>query len=119
MTKPYVSELTFDRATIDAVTGGFIDEVISRKMDEARVLVEKQQAYGPYNIARPPNGVTPQIALVVRINDKLQRLGTLLSSGNANPTGSEARRDTWGDGANYFTIGGMLEDGVWPGQDIS
>ena len=118
MTETQLHELDFADSTVEAVGDDFITEVIRRKLAEARVLIEKQEAYGPYNIARPPNGITPEVALVVRINDKVQRLGTLLTAGNANPTGSEARSDTWGDGANYFTIGGMLEDGKWPGMDL-
>jgi hypothetical protein len=91
----------------------FARVVMEEKMAEALVLLQKQAAYGPHNIGRPPNGVSPQVALVVRINDKVQRLGTLLSSGEQSPQGSEPRLDTWGDIANYGTIGTIIEKTLW------
>ena len=95
----------------------FIRAVLDTKLTEAGVLIEKQAAYGPMNIARPPHGISPQVALAVRINDKVQRLGTLLSAGDTAPAGSESRLDTWGDVANYASIGTLVETGQWPGLD--
>lgn len=102
---------------VDRVGVDFIDAVLAVKVREARVLIEKQAAYGPYNIARPPHGISPQVALTVRCNDKVQRLGTLLSADDATPAGSESRADSWGDLANYGSIGTMVEEGTWPGLD--
>lgn len=96
----------------------FVTDVLQAKLAEAVVLIEKQAAYGPYNIARPPHGITPAVALAVRINDKVQRLGTLLAADDAAPAGSESRFDTWGDISNYGTIGGLVEGGAWPGLDV-
>ena len=104
-----------DEATLEAVGEQFVLDVLDLKSHEALVLVEKQFSYGPHNIGRPPSGVSPETAVLVRLNDKLQRLGTLLSSGTAQPPGSESRLDSWGDLSNYGTIGTMLELGLWPG----
>ena len=98
-----------------AISEDFVRHVMEAKLAEAIVLCEKQAAYGPHNIGRPPNGIAPEVALVIRINDKVQRLGTLLSQGVAVPAGSEVRADSWGDIANYGTIGGLVEAGLWPG----
>jgi len=94
----------------------FVHAVLRRKVAiEAKLLIEKQAAYGPSNIANPPSGITPQAALLVRINDKVQRLGNLLFGDVSKPVGSESRADSWPDGANYFTIGGMVDvDESWP-----
>ena len=108
-------EVSHDTAA--RVGAGFIYDVLVAKLAEARVLIEKQAAYGPYNIARPPHGITPEVALAVRINDKVQRLGTLLTADDAAPAGSESRLDSWGDIANYGTIGTLVEEGRWPGLD--
>lgn len=107
--------LSISDAVAEAVGPGFIEAVAAAKLAEAELLIEKQAAYGPNNIARPPHGITPQAALLVRINDKLQRLGNLLERDVTSPEGSEARADTWIDVANYGTIGRLVEDGGWPG----
>lgn len=106
-----------DDATWDRVGETFVRDVLAAKLNEAVVLIEKQAAYGPYNIARPPHGISPQVALAVRINDKVQRLGTLLAADDDTPAGSESRYDTWGDLANYASIGTLVEAGQWPGLD--
>ena len=108
--------LTIPTELVQSVGEDFVYAVMKRKVAvEARLLIEKQAAYGPANIANPPSGITPQAALLVRINDKVQRLGNLLFGSVSKPVGSESRADSWPDGANYFTIGGMVDvDGTWP-----
>lgn len=108
--------LTIPTELVQSVGEDFVYAVMKRKVAvEARLLIEKQAAYGPANIANPPSGITPQAALLVRINDKVQRLGNLLFGDVSKPVGSESRDDSWPDGANYFTIGGMVDvDGTWP-----
>jgi hypothetical protein len=76
------------------------------------ILAEKQQDYGPLNIALAPGG--PLNGLLVRMNDKLQRLINL----TYNPTGkpnNEAIADSYADLANYCVISMMVLDGVWKG----
>ena len=71
----------------------------------------KQASYGPYNIANfGPRGV------IVRINDKFQRLIRLVWDGRRNPIHDETVQDTWMDLANYAVYGLMLERGLWPEQ---
>lgn len=108
--------LNLSESLVQDVGEDFVQAVLYRKIAvEARLLVEKQAAYGPANIANPPSGITPQAALLVRINDKVQRLGNLLFGDVSKPVGSESRADSWPDGANYFTIGGMVDvDRTWP-----
>lgn len=106
-----------DPHAIEEVGEQFIQSVLDLKVREAGVLIEKQYAYGPYNIARPPSGIEPQTALLVRLNDKIQRLGTLLASGTTNPSGTEARADSWLDVSGYGSIGSLIELGLWPGLD--
>ena len=113
--KEFDLPISLDPAVVKAVGETFILDVVGLKTHETLVLVEKQFSYGPHNIGRPPSGVSPETAVLVRLNDKLQRLGTLLSSGTAQPPGSESRLDSWGDLSNYGTIGTMLELGLWPG----
>lgn len=101
------------RRLSDADLEAFTLEVVDRKIAEAIVLLEKQLDYGPHNIGRPPSGITPEVALIVRMNDKLQRAGNLTATGR-DPAVAESLSDTAGDFANYGTIFGMVLDGVWP-----
>jgi len=76
------------------------------------ILAEKQQDYGPLNIALAPGG--PLNGLLVRMNDKLQRLINLTYNSNGNPN-NEAISDSYADLANYCVISMMVLDGVWKG----
>lgn len=88
----------------------FAYRVIEYKLDEARVLIEKQMDYGPKNISACPVG--PLQGLVVRLFDKLSRLGNLLQKGGEPK--NESLEDTFLDIANYGTIGSMNVKGDWP-----
>lgn len=87
-----------------------------RKQQELDVLLQKQRDYGPFNIARPPSGITPEVALAVRINDKLQRLGNLLAAGYG--PSNESLADTALDIANYGTILSSVLEREWPGLAV-
>lgn len=82
---------------------------------ELEVLVSKQNDYGPYNIARCPEG--PLRGVNVRIWDKMNRVVHLLNSGNE--AANESLSDSYLDTGNYGTIARMVIDGVWPGLDNS
>lgn len=75
------------------------------------ILVRKQGDYGPANIALAPGG--PLNGLLVRMNDKLQRLINLTYS-ESKPN-NEAIRDSYEDLANYCVIALMVMDGKWEG----
>lgn len=75
------------------------------------VLVQKQNDYGPNNIARAPGG--PENGLMVRLFDKNSRLENLLK--NQVSTANEPLDDTFLDIGNYGLIGLAVRQGVWPG----
>jgi hypothetical protein len=76
------------------------------------ILAEKQQDYGPLNISLAPGG--PINGLLVRMNDKLQRLINLTYNSGETPN-NEAVADSYADLANYCVISMMVLDGVWKG----
>lgn len=79
--------------------------------DEAeKVLVKKQNDYGPTNISRSPGG--PLNGLRVRMHDKISRINHLIDSG-VEPE-NESLKDSFLDLANYSIIAMMVLDGKWP-----
>lgn len=70
----------------------------------------KQLNYGPGNIA-----ALGQIGVVLRMNDKFERLWNYHVLGITPPEGTEGNRDAWLDMLGYGLIGVLLEDGHWPG----
>jgi len=80
--------------------------------DLLRVLVQKQKDYGPLNISLAPGGAIN--GLLVRMNDKMQRLINLTYKSDETPS-NEAIRDSYADLANYCVIAMMVLDNVWEG----
>jgi len=76
------------------------------------VLVSKQSDYGPGNIASAPGGAIN--GLLVRMNDKMQRLINL-NYNQALEASNESIRDSYEDLANYCVIALMVLDGEWEG----
>jgi hypothetical protein len=76
------------------------------------ILAQKQQDYGPLNIALAPGG--PLNGLLVRMNDKLQRLINLTYNSEDTPN-HESLSDSYADLANYCVIAMMVLDGAWEG----
>lgn len=74
------------------------------------VLVAKQRDYGPYNISRAPGGAIN--GLLVRMNDKMERLKNLYYSGEEPQ--NESLEDSFVDIANYAVICMMVQRGKWP-----
>ena len=77
-----------------------------------RILIQKQQDYGPLNISLAPGG--PLNGLRVRMFDKLQRLSHIYETKNDTPN-NETLRDTFVDLANYAIIGILVQTGQWEG----
>lgn len=75
-----------------------------------KVLVKKQNDYGPTNISRSPGG--PLNGLRVRMHDKISRINHLIDSG-VDPE-NESLKDSFLDLANYSIIAMMVLDGKWP-----
>lgn len=73
----------------------------------AELIVRKQRDYGPANIMR--NHVPPELALCVRLSDKIARLVNL--AGKGLDPGNEALQDTWSDIVGYGLIGMMVLNG--------
>lgn len=69
----------------------------------------KQHDYGPENIAQ-----FGDIGVLIRLNDKIQRLRTLYLSGDDPRFSGEALEDTWKDIHVYGVIGLMCMQGIWP-----
>lgn len=70
---------------------------------------KKQHDYGPDNIAQ-----FGDLGVLIRLNDKIQRLKTLMLSGEQPEFTDEAFSDTWMDIHVYGVIGLMCLDGSWP-----
>lgn len=79
-------------------------------LEQVILLDKKQQDYGPHNI-----GKFGLQGLLVRINDKFERLCNLISN-KVNPT-NEPLEDSFVDMSNYALIGRLLMKDVWTGGD--
>lgn len=87
------------------------EEAVQQVFQHAKsVLLQKQQDYGPKNIAQSPGG--PLNGLRVRLWDKFARINHLIDSG-ATPE-NESLRDSFLDMANYAVIAMLVLDGDWP-----
>ena len=90
-----------------------IEEDWLRAMQEVyTVFCEKQQDYGPTNIA-----TGGERGVAFRSGDKVSRLFELLgigSHGEEAEASNEPRRDSWIDMADYGIIGLLVHDGKWP-----
>lgn len=88
--------------------------VLRRKLQEALLLCERHLKYGPHNIANPPPGIPPELAILVRMTDKLARISNVVRTGTGLNSVDESVGDSWMDGANYSTIGYLVSAGLWP-----
>ena len=86
--------------------------------DQYTLFCKKQMDYGPSNIAMGTTLETEEdkklsiTALVVRINDKVQRLINLILRQNNN-TQNEPAMDSIKDLSVYGIIAQIVEDGSW------
>lgn len=74
------------------------------------ILAKKQRDYSPNNILLAPGG--PLNGLLVRMNDKMERLKNLHY--NTVEPSNESFDDTLLDLANYCVIALMVRNGEWP-----
>jgi len=74
------------------------------------IFCMKQTSYGSGNIAK-----FGEVGVVIRSNDKLERLITILVKGTENPLADESVEDTWMDWADYGIIGLLCRRKEWPG----
>ncbi len=78
-----------------------------------KILVKKQNDYGPSNIANAPGG--PLNGLRVRMHDKMSRINHLIDNG-VDPQ-NESLLDSFLDMMNYAAIGQMVLLGKWGEQN--
>lgn len=78
----------------------FDDAVMEAAEEVARLVIRKQHDYGKSNILN--NVLPPELAIAVRLSDKLNRLVNLVNSG-ADPE-HESLLDTANDIAGYGLI---------------
>lgn len=76
--------------------------------DIRRTLIDRQRKYGHENINR-----SGEMGLLVRLNDKLARMGNLLKSSREDAAVDESVEDTAIDIAGYGVIWVMWLRGLW------
>ena len=96
----------------EGLTAAFLFDVASVFDEAEEILIGRQKDYGPGNISG--GYPSPLIALVTRMNDKMERIKHILSKEGEAVYG-ERLRDSWLDLANYAVIGILVQDGKWPG----
>jgi hypothetical protein len=83
------------------------------------LFLHKQHDYGPGNISVGTQLVTPEeiklslTGLWFRMNDKIQRLKTLLMSGRENAVEGEPMEDAFLDVSNYGIMATIVKNGKW------
>lgn len=83
-------------------------EAYKEMLENAEMLDRKHLDYGSGNIAR--FGLR---GIVVRMNDKIERLATLTDDGKTKQAQFESIEDTLRDLSNYATIGLLCMKGKW------
>lgn len=83
------------------------------------LFLHKQHDYGPGNISVGTQLATPEeiklslTGLWFRMNDKIQRLKTLLMSGRENAVEGEPMEDAFLDVSNYGIMATIVKNGKW------
>jgi len=83
------------------------------------LFLHKQHDYGPGNISVGTQLVTPEdiklslTGLWFRMNDKIQRLKTLLMSGRENAVEGEPMEDAFLDVSNYGIMATIVKNEKW------
>lgn len=77
-------------------------------MENLKLMDKKQKDYGSKNISANP---TPEYAVAIRANDKVQRLMNLLY--DSKEPQNEPVVDAWKDLVNYGLIGLLVHEGKW------
>lgn len=89
-------------------------EALRIALENIKLLDCKQLDYGPRNISG--FGV---FGVVVRMNDKFERIKNLFNMGRRRRATNEAILDTFKDISNYAIIAEMLDTGKWPNEEPS
>ena len=87
--------------------------------EQYELFLHKQHDYGPGNISVGSQLQTPEevklslTGLWFRMNDKIQRLKTLLMSGRENAVEGEPMEDAFLDVSNYGIMATIVKNGKW------
>ena len=87
--------------------------------EQYELFLHKQHDYGPGNISVGTQLGTPEeiklslTGLWFRMNDKIQRLKTLLMSGRENAVEGEPMEDAFLDVSNYGIMATIVKNGKW------
>jgi len=101
-----VVDILFEKLNLQVpLTRDYLKEVII----SAITFDKKQQDYSSSNIAE-----FGEIGVMIRMNDKFNRLKNLLLNNKAPR--NESIDDTWLDIGVYAFIGKLCHNGKWPGQ---
>lgn len=84
----------------------FDDAIRQIALEKAELVIGKQRDYGKNNILKCPVGV--EVGILVRLSDKLNRLTTLLMSGESPK--NESINDSWSDVVGYGLVALMYRD---------
>jgi hypothetical protein len=77
-------------------------------VENVQLLDRKQLDYGPGNIA-----AFGELGVLVRANDKIERLKNLHKTGRLNDPQNESVTDSWLDLSNYGIIAQLIRKGLW------
>lgn len=86
-------------------------EFIKIALENALLMDKKQQDYGSRNISD-----FHTIGVVVRMNDKMQRIKNIMGKGKRKKAQNESIIDSFRDLSNYAIIAILLEKKLWPDQ---
>jgi hypothetical protein len=95
------------------------DEFKKIQQEQYEVFCKKQYDYGPYNISlgsdlhKKEDVMASVSAIVVRLNDKIQRLINLVLRKKALDTANEPVFDAFSDTAVYCIIAEIVNRGKW------
>lgn len=84
-------------------------EFLRISLENVLLFEGKHQDYGPRNISG-----FGTFGVVVRMNDKFERIKNLFNSGRRRRAINESIRDSFRDISNYAIIAYMVETGKWP-----
>ena len=89
------------------------------QQEQYELFLHKQHDYGPGNISvgtqlQTPEEITLSLTgLWFRMNDKIQRLKTLLMGGRKNAVEGEPLEDAFLDVSNYGIMATIVKNGKW------
>lgn len=86
-------------------------EFLKIALENVLLMDAKQQDYGSKNISD-----FGKFGVLVRMNDKLQRIKNIFGTGKRKKVKNESLQDSFRDLSNYAIIFIMLDNGNWPAE---